>query len=95
MFLKLDVVHESHENSANEPQKYLDSIETRSVMCDLFEMKGGSAMDTHALCDWLPRLECVPLCTYRSHDLHYLFLRLGWLPRRGWRENAGHVREHG
>ena len=23
MFLKLDVVHESHENSANEPQNYL------------------------------------------------------------------------
>ena len=49
MFLKLDVVHESHESSANEPQKYLDSIETRTAMCNLFEMKGGSAMDTHAL----------------------------------------------
>ena len=49
MFLKLDVVHESHENSANEPQKYLDSIETRTAMFNLFEVKGGSAMDTHAL----------------------------------------------
>ena len=49
MFLKLDVVHESHEKSANESQKYLDSIETRTAMCNLFEMKGGSAMDTHAL----------------------------------------------
>ena len=49
MFLKLDVVHESHEKSANESQKYLDSIETRTAMCSLFEMKGGSAMDTHAL----------------------------------------------
>ena len=45
MFLKLDVVHESHESSANEPQKYLDS----TAMCNFFEMKGGSAMDTHAL----------------------------------------------
>ena len=49
MFLKLDVVHESHENSANEPQKYLDSMETRTAMCNLFEMKGGSAMDTRAV----------------------------------------------
>ena len=61
MFLKLDVVHASHENRANEPQKNLDGIETRTAMCNLFEMKGGSAMDTHALYfKWLLRLECVP-----------------------------------
>ena len=84
MFLKLDVVHESRENSANEPQEYLDSMETRTAMCNVFEMKGGSAMDTHALylkhmasIGW-SRLECVLLGTSRSHDLHYLFLVLGW-----------------